>query len=134
MHILASDGSVEFALGKVTSATDKQSFLASSLGLVAIVAVENGPFVTYRVAPEPGVGATLLFNGERLENVAWAFTMPDEAEGDWSEESEMRRKKVHEDWLQKELGNPPYRFNWGEVSSEYDPKGVSSAIIVVYDR
>lgn len=96
--------------------------------------VENGPHVTYRVAPEPGVGATLLFKDERLENLAWAFAMPDETEVDWSEESEMRRKKCHEEWLLKELGKPPYRFKWGEVVSEYDAKGVSSAIMLVYDR
>lgn len=134
MHILASDGSVEFALGIVTSATDKPSFLASSLGRGAVVVVENGLFVTYSVAPEPGVGATLLFKGERLENVAWAFKMPSETEDDWSEESEMQRKKLHEEWLLNELGEPPYRYRWGEVSSEYDAKGVSSAIMVVYDR
>ncbi len=134
MHILASDGSVEFALGIVTKATDKSSFLASSLGRGAMVVVENGPFVTYRVAPEPGVGATLLFNGERLENIAWAFSMPGETEDEWSEESEMKRKKLHEEWLLKELGRPPYQFKWGEVASEYDAKGVSSAIMVVYDR
>ncbi len=134
MHILASDGSVEFALGTVTSATDKPSFLASSLGRGAVVVVENGPFVTYRVAPESGVGATLLFKDERLENIAWAFKMPDETEDDWSEESEMQRKRIHEAWLLKELGEPPYRYRWGEVTSEYDAKGVSRAIMVVDDR
>lgn len=134
MKILASDGSVAFALGSVTSATDKPSFLASSLGRAAMVVVKNGPFVTYRVVPEPGIGATLLFKDDRLENIAWAFAMADETEGDWSEESEMQRKKCHEDWLLKELGRPPYRFKWGEVASEYDAKGVSSAIMVVYDR
>lgn len=134
MHIHTSDGSVEFALGIVTSATDKPSFLASSLGRGAVVVVENGPFMTYRVAPEPGVGATLLFKGERLENIAWAFSLPNETEDDWSEDSEMRRKKHHEEWLLKELGEPPYRYRWGEVASEYDAKGVSSAIMVVYDR
>jgi hypothetical protein len=134
MHIHASDGSIEFALGRVTSATDKPSFLGSSLGRGAVVVVENGPFVTYRVVPEPGVGATLLFKGERLENVAWAFKLPDETKDDWSEESEMQRKKLHEEWLRKELGEPPHRYRWGEVASEYDAKGVSSAIMVVYDR
>jgi len=134
MKIITSDGSVEFAHGRVTSATDKSSFLASSLGREAMVVVENGPYVTYRVNPEPGVGATLLFNEDRLENVAWAFVMPNETENDWSEEFEMQRKTRHEDWLLKELGKPPYRFEWGEVASEYDAKGVSSAIMIVYDR
>jgi hypothetical protein len=134
MNICVSDGSVEFALGSVTSATDKPSFLASPLGRNATVIVENGPFATYRIVPESGVGATLLFNDNRLENLAWAFVMPNETEEDWSEELEIQRKKCHEEWLLEKLGKPPYRFAWGDVASEYDAKGVSSAIMLAYAR
>jgi hypothetical protein len=90
--------------------------------------------VTYIVAPEPGVGATLLFNEDRLENLAWAFVMPNETEDDWSDEFEMLRKKHHEEWLLAKLGKPPYKFEWGSVVSEYDAKGVSSAIMLAYAR
>lgn len=133
MKIRTSDGTVVFAIGDVSRNTSKASFLASALGRGAETAVENAPYVTYRIRPEPGIGATLLFEGQELRNVGWAIVMPGEDDGDWSVESEMRRKSLHDDWLQKELGEPPYRFSWGEIVSEFDAKGVSSAIIVVYD-
>ena len=132
MRINPSDGLLEFARGVISSSTKKTSFLASPIGRGASLIVENGPFATYRIDPEPGVGATLLFDGERLQNFAWAISMPNEDAIEWSEESELQRKKLHEQWLVQELGAPPYEFDWGEVVSEYDAKGVSSAIIVVY--
>lgn len=132
MKIRTSDGTIEFASGSVSHDTSRTSFLASSLGHGADVVVENAPYVTYRIRPEPGIGATLLFEQQRLRNVGWAIILPGEAEDDWSVESEMRRKRLHDDWLRKELGVPPYRFSWGEIVSEFDAKGVSSAIILAY--
>jgi hypothetical protein len=123
---------VEFALGSVARDMTKTSFLMSALGRGAETIVENGPYVTYRIRPESRIGATLLFEGEKLQNFGWAIELPDELPGDWSAESEMRRKRLHDDWLRKEFGEPPYRFAWGEIVSDYDAKGVSSAIIVAY--
>jgi hypothetical protein len=134
VRVHTSDGTVEFERGSVSSATEKTAFLASPLGRGAAVVVENAPYATYRIAPEAGVGATLQFNGEQLQNLSCAFAMPGEDEGDWSEELEMRRKKTHEEWLLREFGNPPYRFDWGEIDCEFDAKGVSSAIIVTYGK
>jgi hypothetical protein len=134
MKIHPTDGSIEFARGSVTRTTDKASFLASPLAGDAEVVVDNPPYVTYRISPESGIGATLCFKDQRLEYLAWGLSMPTEAEQDWSEESELKRMKIHDEWLRSELGQPPYRFSWGRVVSEYDAKSVSSAIIVVYDR
>ncbi len=132
MKIHASDGTVEFAGGSISRDMSKSSFLMSVLGREAETVVENEPYLTYRIRPEAGVGATVLFEGEKLKNVAWAVALPDEPQSDWSEASEMRRKRLHDDWLCREFGEPPYRFAWGSIASEYDAKGVSSAIIVVY--
>jgi hypothetical protein len=134
VKIHVADGSIEFALGSVSRETDKSSFLASTLGQAAQAIVENGPYVTYRIDPEPGIGATLLFKDDRLENVAWALKQPDETDSGWSEDSEMRLKALHDAWLIGSLGEPPYRYPWGRIVSEYDAKAVSSAIIVVYER
>jgi hypothetical protein len=134
MRIHTSNGSIEFARGIVASTTSRASFLATPLGRRATLVVENGPFATYRVDPEPGIGATLLFDEERLQNVAWAVSMPNEDTSGWNEESELQRKMLHEEWLARELGAPPYQFDWGDVVSEYDAKGVASAIIVTYEQ
>jgi hypothetical protein len=132
MKIRTTDGTVEFARGSVSYSTTKTSFLSSPLASGAQVVVENDPYVTFKFVPESGIGATVVFMGEKLQNLAWAFHLPNESEASWSEESEMLRKKLHEEWLEGELGEPPYRFGWGEIASEYDAKGISSAIIVAY--
>lgn len=134
VKIHASSGSVDFARGSVSRETNKASFLASPLGRGAEAIIENGPYVTYRLSPEPGLGATLLFKDERLENLAFAFASSNETDSDWSEESEIRLKSRHDAWLASSLGEPPYRYHWGRVVSEYDAKAVSSAIIIMYDR
>ena len=41
---------------------------------------------------------------------------------------------MHDAWLRRELGAPPYKFAWGTVASELDEKGVASEIIVAYGR
>lgn len=134
MRIDTKDGTVEFANGRVSAAMCRSEFLQSPLGRSAELVVENAPYVTYRIHPETGVGATLQFRDEKLLNLGWAIIMPGETDADWSVDSEMRRKHLHEEWLLKELGNPPYRFSWGRVVSDFDAKGVSSAIIAAYAR
>ena len=58
--------------------------------------------------------------------------MSDSVEKEWTEKNELARKELHDEWLLRELGPPPYRYEWGNLSSEYDPKGCVSDIIVAY--
>jgi hypothetical protein len=60
-------------------------------------------------------------------------TKSDEPEA-WSVEKELLRKREHEEWLLEAIGQPPYKYHWGRVASEFDPKGLASEIIIVYDR
>jgi len=133
MRIHTTDGVVEFANGSVSGATSLSAFLESPLGRSAELVVENAPYITYKIRPETCIGATLTFRHQQLLHLGWAFIMPGETDADWSVESELRRKRLHEEWLQKELGSPPYQYNWGRIVSEFDAKGVSSAIIAAYD-
>ena len=50
----------------------------------------------------------------------------------WSEERELRRKKEHDKWLLKNIGDPPYEYSWGGISSDYDPRSGSSSITIRY--
>ncbi len=50
----------------------------------------------------------------------------------WSEKQEIQRKLKHDSWLARFLGNPPYNFSWGEISSNYDPRTASSSITILY--
>jgi hypothetical protein len=50
----------------------------------------------------------------------------------WSSEREIERKRKNDDWLREQLGNPPYVYSWGEISSSYDPRAGSSHITFHY--
>lgn len=50
----------------------------------------------------------------------------------WTEAHELERKSLHDAWLLREIGKPPYIYPWGSISSEYDAKGCVSEIIVTY--
>jgi hypothetical protein len=128
------DGVVEFSQGTVGPQTTRREFLHSKLGDGAEIFVDNEPFMTWRIRPEPGVTATLTFEGQRLHTVAWLFTLGADKENDWTEALELERKRIHDDWLVSALGQPPYRYDWGVVESAYDARGCASDIIVAYAR
>jgi hypothetical protein len=130
VHMLA--GRVEFRRGSVDPDMSRQAFLASGLGKDAEVFLANEPYMTYRIRPEPGVTATVSFNGPKLESVSWLFDLPPDKEKEWTEGLEMERKQMHDEWLLRELGPPPYRYSWGEIESDFDPRGCVSDIILNY--
>lgn len=51
----------------------------------------------------------------------------------WSEDEELKRKDLHDNWLEKNIGMPPYKYAWGEISSNYDPRSGSSMITIKYN-
>src|ERR1700754_124914 len=68
-----------------------------------------------------------LFANDKRFGTSWA---------DWSKEKEIQRKRFHESWLGKVLGNDryPYYYDWGSVESFYDEKGGFSYITVRYRK
>lgn len=50
----------------------------------------------------------------------------------WSEDEELKLKEEHNNWLENQLGKPPYEYNWGVVDSTYDPRSGTSMITVRY--
>lgn len=50
----------------------------------------------------------------------------------WSEVEELKRKDMHDTWLENNIGKPPYKYSWGEISSNYDPRTGSSMITINY--
>ncbi len=77
----------------------------------------------------------LFFDENELLNVLFLF-MTDNEEmptgKKWSLESEMKLKKQHDEWLKKNIGNPPYDYYWGSISSDYDNRSASSSITIRY--
>lgn len=82
--------------------------------------------------PEPGVNATAFFKDDHLKQVYFAFAVPSDEIKDWVEDREQQRKAKHDAWLRAALGEPPYEYAWGQVQSDFDPRGWSSEILVIY--
>ena len=132
MKVQRFSGRVEFDQGSIDPRTSRESFLESELGRNAEILVENRPHISYRIRPEQGVAAAVYFEGPKLRTFSCQIELPPDLERTWSVEHELERKQIHDDWLLQELGKPPYRFPWGSLESNYDPKGCASAIILSY--
>ena len=134
MRVDTQTGRIEFERGVLERGTEKARFLQSRLGTDAAILVKNGQHLTYGIRPEPGISATVQFEGSVLKTVSWQIELTLEKERAWSVENELERKQVHDSWLAAAIGMPPYRYAWGRLESDYDSKGCASAIIVVYER
>lgn len=121
----------------------KTAFLASSLGKQAYIYVDNPPFVSYTcgfaASSIPQVVATLFFNSEKLCSVR-LILIPQSVGAsviDWkSLEYQAQMKEYYPQFLEGELGSPPYEYPWGQVSAGMDDRTgyVFSYIWVTYHR
>ena len=132
MKIQIFDGSVVFAEGTIGRRMDKPTFLRSRIGESSKVVVANGPWTTYSISPEPGVAASISFENDRLRELGVQFRLPSDDIHEWSDEAEQERLVLHDEWLNAELGKPPYRYAWGQVESSFDPRGGGSDIVLHY--
>jgi hypothetical protein len=128
-----ASGAILSVSGSIDPSTDKTAFFNSALGSKSEQQFVNGSFETYRFLPESGIIATAEFQDGRLLNVSILFGMPDDSEDNVSMERELQRKRKHDDWLRAELGDPPYQYNWGHVSSDFYHQHCESDIMVVYE-
>jgi hypothetical protein len=133
MKIGIFDGSIAFARGTISRNQDRERFLASDLARDARQELVNVEWWHLTIKPEAGIVATLIYHGNRLHMVLVLMEIPADSTGEWTRELELERKRLHDEWLRRELGKPPYRYAWGVVASELDEKGVVSEIIIRYE-
>jgi hypothetical protein len=128
------DGTISFERGSIRRSFSMMQFLESPIGQSAEESLVNQNWRHYGIEPEAGVAGTVLFDGDDIDRIFLAMRMDSDDSDEWTVEREFERKAKHEQWLRKELGRAPYRYPWGRVVSEFDPKGLASEIIVVYER
>jgi hypothetical protein len=51
---------------------------------------------------------------------------------DWSEDENVKLKKMHDQWLLENIGQPPYIYKWGKITSVYSRHSGSSMIVINY--
>ena len=132
MKINVLDGAIMFEGGLIRPMVDRERFLATDLAKAAEVKLVNNECCHITIAPEIGVSAKLLYRGNRLHQVYLLLKMDSDATNEWTAELELRRKRLHDAWLGKELGEPPYQYSWGNIVSEFDQKACVSEIILTY--
>ena len=100
------------------------------LGEGAVPNVFNPPWESFLVRAVCRDGTPvymfLYFRDNRLKMVVLHHAVEPSVE-------EHEVKRLHEAWLRGFLGGePPYRYDWGSVESEYDPRSDSSDVIITY--
>jgi hypothetical protein len=127
-------GTLQFERGDIRRTLNMAEFLETPIGQTAKKGLVNESWTHYDFDPEEGVLGTVLFDGQVIDRIFLVMRLNGDSPDNWSVELELERKAMHERWLERELGKPPYSYAWGRVVSEFDPKGLASEIIVVYER
>lgn len=60
------------------------------------------------------------------------YSDPPRTWDNWSEEEQKSLKVAQDQFLERNLGQPPYKYPWGIIESTYDQKGGSSGITIRY--
>ena len=88
-------------------------------------------FVGLQFIGENQFAVSLLFNPlGRLYSIHLKISIDGKMPSwdNWSEEGELRIKDMHDMWLKKNVGDPPYNYSWGTIYSTYDPRSASSSM------
>jgi hypothetical protein len=122
----------------ISSQLTKSEFLVSQVGHQAQLVVNNLPYTKYRFTAPTDLGLlsvlTLTFVGEILRDVN-IYPLWTKESTQWTDSQqliEQANKLYNDTLLEKLLGDPPYKYSWGEIMSIYDQKGGSSSIIIRY--
>lgn len=134
MRINVVDGSIEFDGGEIGPVRGRTEFLASPLGMTAIEEKIDESRYHYAFDGEFGLRCTAFYLADRLDRIFMMKALHESRGKEWTEEHEAERKAAHDRLLSENLGEPPYRYDWGTVTSDYDPRGCASEIIIVYER
>jgi len=78
---------------------------------------------------------SLYFNPSEIIEIIIISLLPNNKETKWESwnlEGEMQTKHNNDEWLKKQIGDPPYEFEWGNIYSVFDSRSASSYIEIRY--
>lgn len=137
--IHAESGEIELAPNvRVGAATTEAEFLRSAFARRAKALTLSPGWSAYRLDRQLLFGrsfrVTLRFHQGKLcaAELYQVGAVSKMSWDEWSKEEESARKADHDTWLASILGPPPYAYGWGSISSEHDPLGGYSYIMVRY--
>jgi hypothetical protein len=132
MKIDSENGSIVFTKGTVSDGLRREDFLKSALGQISKQRVMGGNWTHQDLEPEKGIHCSVSFDADRLDHVFILMDYHSDESNQPAEALELKRKSLHDAWLLKELGPPPYEYPWGRIDSEYDNRGCVSEITIRY--
>jgi hypothetical protein len=131
-------GEIEIGDERISVGYTKDDLLASALYTQVIRETTNA-YSLYVLSPQriknERFSVFLSFNPEGMLEFISLSILPEQtlpSWESWSKESEIKRKKLNDEWLKKQIGLPPFKYEWGEIVSQFDPRSGSSAIIIRY--
>lgn len=134
------NGSIALQNFLIRKGLTKDDFLSSNLFSEVLNHQEYG-FTTYSLKPQlienEKFIMVLYFNKNDiidLVNLSLSNSENIPSWDNWSESEEQRKKEEHDKWLLNNIGIPPYNYDWGTVSSNYDPRSGSSMITIRYNN
>ncbi|MBD0401029.1 hypothetical protein [Flammeovirga sp. EKP202] len=74
------------------------------------------------------------FKNDQLDFIDFGFSLLSELKktwADWTEANELRKKELYERWLTDNLSQRR-KFKWGNIETDYDPKGGTARIMIKY--
>ena len=77
-------------------------------------------------------GMGLMFDQYMLRRIVLGFREKELTWADWSKEGEDAAKKHYDEFLLRQLGPPPYIFDWGQVLSVIDPHHHDAVMKIKY--
>jgi len=80
------------------------------------------------------LGVSLRIHGQQIDSLGIEIIDANKTWSNWSEKTELDKKSEYDQLLVNILGCPPYIFQWGEVTSSFDPRSGSSNICIRYNR
>lgn len=105
-----------------------------------IISCDKGNYINFYLKPQKSDNyffvLRMFFEGvsKKLEFcqivVQTQDTVPSWQE--WSMEKQLKIKSDNDVWLKKEIGCPPYNFEWGEIKSVYNAREAASYIVLKY--
>src|ERR1700756_3093739 len=130
MTIDLKTGEIAIQGTRIGPATGEDVFLTSVAGKGVTQVRQTATRNSYEIwlpddASGQQIGAVFSFlPGGSLEQARFKFVKPDiRAVGSsrWSKEVEDEIKSFYDNWLHKQIGEPPpYRFSWGRIRSIID--------------
>lgn len=130
--------------GTIDRTTTLKDLKGSPLIDVVFFTRKAGDFLYYTINPQLFGGqqftSTVVFNNNELNWISIRFTGMESIPFD--EENEMKRKAVHDNILRNLYGEPDrtypagmeYRFSWGSIQSNFDPRSAQAAMYVTYNK